>query len=364
MSEHPDVLIVGGGVIGLSTAYFLARAGARVAVLDQGELGRQASWAGAGIISPVSLDHARTPLEVLRARSCALYPELSRDLREQTGIDNGYFVCGGLEVPEGDEEAPADEWRGEGIAFTRLDGAGLRRLEPGLAPGIDHGYYLPEMAQVRNPRHLRALQAACTRMGVTLVPDCPARALVLDGGRVRAVETEKGPFAAGKFLLAAGAWTEALLEQAGWRPGIRPVRGQIALLETCVPGPRPILLSGKRYLVPRADGRLLVGSTEEDAGFAACATAAGISGLLTFAASLVPSLAGAPLVRCWAGLRPGSPDGLPYLGAVPGRDNLFVAAGHFRAGLQLSPATGLVLSEVLTGRPPSVPLESFRLDRG
>jgi glycine oxidase len=363
MSVNPDVLIVGGGVIGLTAAYFLARAGAQVAVVDQGDLGRQASWAGAGIIPPASLEHAHSPFDLLRARSCALYPELSRDLREQTGIDNGYFVCGGLEIPEGGEEAPGDEWRGEGIAFTRLDGAGLRRLEPRLAPGIHHGYYLPDMAQVRNPRHLHALQAACARLGVALYPGCPVRALVQGKGLIQAVDTERGPLAAGRFLIAAGAWTDALLGQVGWRPGIRPVRGQIALLETYVPGPRPILLAGKRYLVPRADGRVLIGSTEEDAGFAAHPTAGGIAGLLAFAAALVPALADAPLLRCWAGLRPGSPDGLPYLGAVPGWDNLFVAAGHFRAGLQLSPATGLVLSEVLTGRPPSVPLGPFRLDR-
>jgi glycine oxidase len=362
MSE-PDVLIVGGGVIGLTTAYFLARAGAGVTVVDQGDLGHQASWAGAGIISPADPALARTPFDLLRARSCALYPDLSRALLEETGIDNGYFVCGGLEIPEGGEEAPADEWRGEGIAFTRVDEADLRRLEPRLAPGLTHGYHLPHVAQVRNPRHLKALQGACERLRVTLRPHCPARALVRGKGRILAVETDSGPLAAGRFLLAAGAWTDALLGPLGWRPGIRPVRGQIALLDTGVPGPRPVLLVGKRYLVPRADGRLLAGSTEEDAGFDARPTGGGIAGLLEFAVSLVPALAAAPLERCWAGLRPGSPDGLPYLGPVPGWDNLFVAAGHFRSGIQLSPVTGLVLSEVLTGRPPSLPLEPFRLDR-
>jgi glycine oxidase len=362
MSE-PDVLIIGGGVIGLTTAYFLGRAGTRVAVVDQGDLGHQASWAGAGILSPADPDMARTPMDLLRARSCALYPELSRTLLDETGIDNGYFVCGGLEIPEADEEGPADEWRGEGIAFTRLDDAGLRRLEPRLAPGLTHGYHLPHMAQVRNPRHLRALQAACERHGVTLRPHSAARLLVRGPGRIQAVETDGGPLTAGRFLVAAGSWTDALLEQAGWRPGIRPVRGQIALLNSGLPGPRPILLHGKRYMVPRGDGRLLVGSTEEDAGFDARPTGGGIAGLLDFAVSLVPALAGAPLERCWAGLRPGSPDGLPYLGAVPGWDNLFVAAGHFRSGIQLSPITGLLLSEILTGRPSSLPLEPFRLDR-
>jgi glycine oxidase len=196
-----------------------------------------------------------------------------------------------------------------------------------------------------------------------LQPGCPVRQLVLRNDRVEAAQTDAGPLRAGGFLVAAGAWSEGLLQQVGWRPGIHPVRGQIALLNTGVPGTRPVLMVGKRYLVPRTDGRLLIGSTEEDAGFDARPTLGGIAGLLAFATQLLPSLAGAPLERCWAGLRPGSPDGLPFLGPVPGWTNLFVAAGHFRSGIQLSPATGLLLSEVLTGRTPTVPLDAFRLDR-
>jgi glycine oxidase len=141
------------------------------------------------------------------------------------------------------------------------------------------------------------------------------------------------------------------------------VRGQIALLQTGRPLIRRVLLQGARYLVPRPDGRVLAGSTEEDAGFDKRTTAGAIAELVRFAASLVPALAGAHLERCWAGLRPGSPDGLPFLGPVPGLANLFVAAGHFRAGIQLSPATGLVMKELLLGQRPSVALEAFRLDR-
>src|SRR5205085_9865198 len=136
----------------------------------------------------------------------------------------------------------------------------------------------------------------------------------------------------------AGAWTDLLLGQVGGAVRIRPVRGQIALLNTGTPGVRPVLLQGKRYLVPRADGRVLVGSTEEEAGFDARPTAGAIAGLLEFAAELVPSLADAPLEKCWAGLRPGTPDGLPFLGPVPGLENVFVAAGHFRSGIPLPPA--------------------------
>jgi glycine oxidase len=363
MSAHPDVLVLGGGVIGLSTAYYLARAGARPMVIDQGDMGRQASWAGAGIIPPGNPRLARTPYDLLRAFSSTLYPELSQELRDRTGIDNGYVVCGGLEVSQASEINADDEWRGEGIAFRRVEREELPRLFPGLAGNVSFAYHLPDMAQVRNPRHLKALLAACEQQGVELRPGCAVLSLRRHGGRIEAAETATGPRTAGRYLLAAGAWSEGLLEPLGWRPGIRPVRGQIALLATGAVGVRPVLLVGKRYLVPRTDGRVLVGSTEEDAGFDARPTAGAVADLLAFAASLVPELASAPLERCWAGLRPGSPDGMPFLGRVPGYDNLFVAAGHFRAGLQLSPATGLILSELLLDRPPSVPVEAFQLDR-
>lgn len=363
MTEHPDVLILGGGVIGLSTAWFLAEAGVRVAVVDRHDFGRQASWAGAGIISPGRLEHARTPLDQLRAHSAALYPSLSRQLLEQTGIDNGYAVCGGLELITSAGEDSSEEWRSEGIAFQELAGDELRRHYPYLGPRLDRAYFLPEMAQVRNPRHLQALQAVCTARGVSLHPHCPARRLVSDGSRIDAVETEQGRLHAGRYLIATGAWTDSLLEPLGFRPGIRPVRGQIALLNTGTAERLPLLLHGKRYLVPRGDGRVLAGATEEDAGFEARTTAAAIAGLLAFAAALMPQLAQAAVERCWAGLRPGSPDGKPFLGPVPGMDNLFIAAGHFRAGIQLSPATALVMKEVLLGEKPTIALDDFRLDR-
>jgi glycine oxidase len=363
MSEHPDVLILGGGVIGLTTAWFLAEAGVRVTIVDKGDFGQQSSWAGAGIISPGDPSHARTSLDQLRAHSSAIYPALSRSLRERTGIDNGYFVCGGLELFDRATDAPSDEWRGEGIAFHEVSGDELRRLQPGLAPHADRAYYLPNMAQVRNPRHVRALKEACAGRGVELRADCPVRRIVRQGRRIEAIDTDQGQLTAGQYILATGAWTDSLLEPLGWRPGIRPVRGQIALLNTGVAGVRPIVLHGKRYLVPRGDGRVLVGSTEEDAGFDPRPTAAAIADLLALAATLLPELANATVERCWAGLRPGSPDGKPYLGVVPGIDNLLIAAGHFRAGIQLSPATGLVMKQLILGEKPTIPLEDFRLDR-
>ena len=366
MTANADVLIIGGGVIGLTTAWYLSGEGVRVTLLDQGPIGRQASWAGAGIIPPGCPAHARAPIDLLRALSSRLYPELSAALREQTGLDNGYVVCGGLELPDPDAPdllLPTEEWHSEGIAFAWLDRAGLERLEPGLSPAVTAAVHLPGMAQVRNPRHLQALQRGCLDRSVAILPGWPVARLVVKGRQVLAVEGEQGRLSAGQYVLASGAWTERLLEPVGHRPGIRPVRGQIALLNTGRPGMRPLLLVGKRYLVPRLDGRLLVGATEEEAGFDARPTAGGIAGLLEFATRLVPDLADAWLEQSWAGLRPGSVDGLPYLGAVPGCDNLHIAAGHFRAGLQLSPASGLAMTCHLLGRPTPLPLEAFRLDR-
>lgn len=363
MTAQSDVCIIGGGVIGLTTAYFLARDGVRVTVVDRADFGREASWAGAGILPSGSSSPDLSPFDQLRAHSAVLHPILAAELRERTGLDNGYLRCGGLEFLGEDEAAAAEEWRGHGIACEFVDGKALHCLEPAIAPNLTRAYYLPDMAQLRNPRHVKALLAGCAYHGVASRPGCPVHAFERIGDRVTAVRTATESLKASRFLLAAGAWTDALTDQLGWRPGIHPVRGQIALLNAGAPRFRRILCRGKRYLVPRADGRILIGSTEENVGFDKRTTVAGIASLLSLAVGLVPALAGVSLERNWAGLRPGSPDGLPFLGLVPGWSNLYVAAGHFRSGLQLSPATGWAMKELLLGQNPSVPLDAFRPNR-
>jgi glycine oxidase len=363
MAEHSDLLVIGGGVIGLTTAYFVAREGVRVTVVDQGEMGQESSWAGAGILPPGNPDQARTPLDQLRAQSARMFPQLSAELRERTGIDNGYVRSGGLEFVAGAPEAAEQEWRGEGIVCERLDEPASRALEPALAAGLGAAFFLPDMAQVRNPRHVKALVAACQAAGVRFLPGCPVHRLERAGRQLQGVQTASGRLHAGRYLLAAGAWSGLLINDLGLQCGIQPVRGQIVLLSTGDSLFHRILMRGPCYLVPRPDGRVLLGSTEETVGFRKQTTAEAVQGLLAFGISLVPALAAARLERAWSGLRPGSPDGLPFLGAVPGLDNLFIAAGHFRAGIQLSPATALVLKELLLGQPTTVALTPFRLGR-
>ena len=183
-------------------------------------------------------------------------------------------------------------------------------------------------------------------------------------GRCRARLGTGEELSAGRYLLTAGAWSETLLSRLGHRPRIHPVRGQIVLLRSPARVLQRVLMVGKRYLVPRAEGRVLVGSTEEpEALFEKANTADGVAGLLDFAIGLVPALGKAEVEKCWSGLRPGSPDGLPFIGPVPGWNNVFVAAGHFRAGVQLSIGTARVITELFEGRPTSVSLGAFRLGR-
>lgn len=367
MSDH-DVVIIGGGVIGLSIAYVLAREGIRATVFDRRALGREASWAGAGLIPPEAERAPEHPMAMLRSWSARLYPEWSRALHDETGIDNGYRRCGGVDVgwnaeEEQDLRTAAGRWRTEGIVYERLSPHDFGRVEPALNPDLRVAYFLPDRAQIRNPRHLRALVAALSNRGATLRPDAAVVGFLSEKGRVTAVQTDQGVFPCGWVIVAAGAWSSDLLKTLGVHVPTPPLKGQIVLLRS----PRPLLTRivehGKNYLVPRDDARILVGATEEDAGFDTRTTSSGVRDLLDEAIQLCPSLAAAEVEDAWAGLRPGSIDSRPYLGVAPGYRNLIVATGHKRAGLQLSPATAEVIADLVLGRPPRLDLTGFRVER-
>lgn len=369
MPENRDVVIVGGGAIGLSIAYALAREGVLSTVLDRRDLGREASWAGAGMVPPRG--EGRPPasaIGALRAWSASLFPSWSEALKEETGVDNGFRRCGGVDVAATEAEARALEavagrWRAEGIACERLSDVDRARVEPALSPEPRLVYFLPDRAQIRNPRHLRALAAASSARGVRLLPGQEVERLETRNGRVTGVRTAAGTLACGRLVVAAGAWSGGLLASLGVPLRTPPVKGQIVLLRHDRPLLRRIVEYGKSYLVPRDDGRILVGATEEDAGFDVRPTEGSYQRLLAAAFRLCPVLAEAGVEATWTGLRPGSCDGKPYLGVAPGFDNLIVATGHGRAGLQLSPATGELVADLLLGRPPRINLAGFRSDR-
>lgn len=370
--------VVGGGVVGLSLAYELARRGWRVALFDQQELGREASWAGAGILPPANRATALHPLDQLRGLSIVLHAEWAARLKQDTGIDTGYRRCGAIYVARSPGEAAALHGMAqlhaeEQIETLRLSRQQLAELEPAMSEPARAGlfsaiYRVPDEAQLRNPWHLRALAAACRQHGVEIhsstAIDAFETAAEQGGGRVTAVRSAERTFPVDSVCLTSGAWTQQLLGRLGTSVGILPIRGQMVLFKTPVPLVRHVLNDGPRYVVPREDGRVLAGSTEEDVGFDKSNTPDGIAALTTLACELAPALREAEIEKTWAGLRPGTYDGFPYIGRAPGFDNAYVAAGHFRSGLYLSPATAVVVADLMSGREPEIDLSPFRVARG
>lgn len=355
-----DVIVVGGGVIGLSIAWELSGHGAQVRILEQGRTGREASWAGAGFLPPGSLEHALTPESKLRAFSHSLWDSWSDDLIAQTGIDNGYRVCGGLTLAFNDALEPDfDRWQSEGIEVERLDATDVKSIEPAVSSDIVDAFRLPQLAQVRNPRHLKALRSACLQSGVEILEGAAVVGWENAGTRITAARTHSERYEAAQFVIASGAWSTGLLREAGSTAAVDPVRGQIALLNVSDLPFSHVLEVGDRYLVPRPDGRILIGSTEEHVGFVKQNTAGAIADLLQFASSVVPELSEADLERCWSGLRPRPNRRLPLIGPVGEAPNLVVATGHFRSGLQMSPGTAVLIRELLSGQETSISVEPF-----
>lgn len=368
-----DVLLIGGGAVGLSIAYELAGRGKRVHVVERGELGGESSWAGAGIVPPARENRADAPLVQLAGLSARLHVEWAERLRRETGFDNCYSVTGALYLADGPEtlakaEGELAPFRAQQLPCEPVDARRLVTLEPALAGALDDGrlisgFHVPGEAQLRNPRHVRALVEACLKRGVTLTTNAPVEEFVVRGGRLVEVRTPGGVFAAEQYCLTTGAWSGKLGAELGLKLAVKPIRGQIALVNPPAPVIRGIVYVGRKYFVARDDGRILVGSTEEDVGFDKSTTAGTIRDLLDFAVRLAPALQDARVERTWAGLRPHSADGAPYLGRAPNLANVCVAAGHYRWGLALSPGTAVVMTQLLLGEPTSVDLAAFRVGR-
>ncbi len=368
------IVIAGGGIIGLSLAWQLAGQGVEVVVLDQGRPGGEASWAGAGIVPAARAAEDDPPQLRLAALSYRLHHQWAARLRQETGIDTGFRPCGGLYVATAEEQLrPLRQWHREclrqGLEAQWLDAPELARAEPALAirnessGAVLAAVFVPEDVQLRNPWHLRALLSACLGLGVRVQSgDSLLDVEEISGGTVR-VLTSGGRLEADRLCLCTGAWSGPLAARLGFRLPVEPIRGQIVLLRLPKREFEPVVNLGPRYLVPRADGRVLVGSTEERAGFDKRTTTQAVRDLLQLAAELVPVLRQAEVERCWAGLRPCTPDRLPCLGRLPGWEHVYVATGHFRGGVTLAPGTAQVMAELMLGNPPAVELEPFRPER-
>jgi len=363
-AQTTDVLIVGAGVMGLSLAWELSRRGIRAAILERGDVGREASWAGAGMIPPRISEHAGSeaaaPLQELLALSRALHPQWSAELRELTGIDNEYRRCGAWYLAASAAEAAAlriqyDAWN---VARAAAEWHDRADLPPLLSPAWHAGFFAPDEAQIRNPRHLRALHAAVTAFGVRIETHTEPRAIVRHGERTIEIQTDTDRWSAAHVCLCGGAWSAELGRMFEAELPVRPIRGQMLLLETALAIPS-IINHGPRYIVPRREGLTLVGSTEEDTGFVKANTAEGLAQLRAFAAHAIAGLADATELQAWSGLRPAS--ARPWISRLPGWSNAWTAAGHYRHGLALSPGTAVALAALICGEQPPLEMDWFQL---
>jgi glycine oxidase len=373
-----DVIVIGGGVIGCSVAYSLAREGLSVTLLERDELPARTSGAAAGMLAPICESTGSGPFFEFGVQSLGMFPALAGELLEVSGIDPQYVPSGVLRVAGSPEEARHLRARvallsGYGLEWLTREAA-LER-EPQLTPEIEGALWSPREGHVYSPRLSYAYAQAAARLGVRIERRTPVAGLVRQGSRVTGVRTErviraesgteavKAEWSAGHVVLCAGAWTRFCAEWLDVRLPVEPVRGQILTLEGPPPPLHSIIWGEDAYLVPKLDGRVLAGATQERVGFDCRNTAAGVAGLLVAALRLVPALADSTFHLARAGLRPDTPDHLPIIGPVPGVEGLTVAAGHFRNGILLSPVTGRVVADWIVRGSLSPDVASFQPER-
>lgn len=347
-----DILIIGGGIIGMLTARELRMSGAEVTLLDRRETGREATWAGGGIISPLYPWRYADSITKLAGWGQLHYQGLALALEENTGTAPEW-TRNGLLILDSEEQQAALEWANQwGQPLEIIDGQRIAALEPALVDPPDRAIWMPGVAQIRNPRLARALRQDIEKRGVRVREGVTVESLVVWEGRIQGVRSGETVIAAEKLVVCAGAWTARLLEGCGLTTEVRPVQGQMILFKAEPELLKRITLFQDHYSIPRRDGRILFGSTLEEVGFEKRTSAEAQQQLTGIALERFPALAAYPIEHQWAGLRPASPNGIPYIGEHPEIAGLYVNAGHFRNGLVMAPASCRLAADLVLGRAP------------
>lgn len=370
MTHH--VTIIGGGAIGLSLAWELAQRDLQVSLLERAQVGRATSWAGAGILPPANRQTATDPLDQLRGMSHELFPVWTDKLRSVTGIDCGFRRCGGWYLADSAGERAAMQgmtsyWDELEIRCEPVETRKLATLEPALHQWAERNlplsaWWVPDEFQVCPRRYVMALERACRLEGIEIRDSSPVSDIRTTERYAEALVGERW-HRSESIVICGGAWTGLIARSFNLDSSIVPIRGQMLVLKTAAPLLRSVVNVGHRYIVCRDDGTTLVGSCEEETGFQLGTTEPMLDSLREFAISIVPKLQSARRIDAWSGLRPMSFDGFPMIGSVPQAPNLYIAAGHFRSGIHLSPGTAVALADLLTHEPARLSLDAFRVGK-
>ena len=347
MTEHT---IVGGGIIGLLTAYYLIGSGQSVTVLERGNIGGESSWAGGGIISPLYPWRYADAVSQLARWSQAQYPEIIGQLSQHNDLDAEY-VKSGLLILDTNEFAAAEQWaRKYGSNLMLVNGTNIQHIEPAVNPILDQAIWMPDVAHVRNPRLLKVLKHYLDAKGVIFHEKVEVHGFDYQDNRLQGLFTDKGEITTSSVAITCGAWSTGLMKLVDLDLNIDPVKGQMILIKACPNLIQRIVLSQGKYIIPRIDGRVLVGSTLEHEGFNKDITVDAREQLLASALRLIPALSNYKIEHQWAGLRPGSPDNIPTICRHPRIEGLYVNAGHFRNGVVTAPASAQLLTNIMLGQ--------------
>jgi len=358
-----DYLIIGGGISGLLSAYYLEQAGCSVCVCDQQQFGRESSWAGGGILSPLFPWQYDNTVTALATWSQQHFPDFLHKIHQASKLDPEYRACGMLVLDQ-----PADDSVKNWAKLARQDyqvwdAQHLKKMQSGLDAGAQSEHlFLPNIGQVRNPRLLATLlQYLENRPKIKLHSGQSIHKIRLNAAEdtVLGVETDKGFIEANNVIVCAGAWTQKLFPQA--QVDVQPMRGQMLLFKAVPDLLSTIVLGKNHYLIPRRDGRILIGSTLERVGFDKDITDIARIQLQSFAYDLLPDLQQYPIEHHWAGLRPATAEGIPYIGKHPNIEGLSINAGHFRNGIVLGLASAQLLVNMLLEQDPIIDPEPYKV---
>jgi glycine oxidase len=344
------------------TARELHKAGLDVLVIERGPLGGESSWAGGGIISPLYPWRYSRSVNQLAEISKAIYPGLAQQLQDESGVDCE-LITSGLLFTDLEEQPQAEDWASEwSVALqTVKDVETIHQIEPEVNAAIDGGLWLPDIMQIRNPKLVKALKGSFEFLGIEFHEHTPVTELVIDGGAIKGVKTASDTFLADRVVIASGAWSAGFIKGSR-NVEVEPVKGQMIMFKGEPGLIRRMVLSSGHYIIPRKDGRVLAGSTLERTGFDKTVTDDAMVELRDAAVEIIPVLGDMEIERQWAGLRPGTEQGIPYICQHPEIDGLYINAGHYRNGVVLGAASVRLMAELVLGQQPSIDPAPYKLD--